>query len=542
MNNFKKFVTYFWLVIISVGVLLGIGLVQNNLDDSIEKNHLRFTGQIKNAPPVVAFTTVAMGSFRGILADLLWLRAHRLQDKGNYFEMVQLASWITKLQPRFSGATAYLAWNMAYNISVTCSSFADRWRWVNEGIKLIRDEALLYNPEDASLYKELGWIFQHKLGNILDDGNLYYKNMLAIEMSKVIGAKPDWKALAAAPADYAAFLKKYPRNEKDPFWKALKKAGFEDYDSFFRKFKEAAGKLPVKFVEALNNPEMVKSLQTYFTGQWLRDKYKLDPKIVLEINNRYGKLDWRLPEAQAIYWATMGLKKTPSHRDLSCERMITQALFNAFKAGKLLALDAKKLESVVCIPNLNVVDSVLKAYEDAYIENNKQSSFRSAKINFMKDAIVILYNYGSFTKAREYYKMLQKEEPGKYRAQMESFVMKQWAEDVRDASSKKATDVISGLIYRSINFMVLGEEDAALANENIARYIYSNYQRFNADIKDRVGLAPFNKIKAGVIDACMTSFPPLMKEILKQKIAEQKQGKKKSVENASGDGKSKSEN
>ncbi|QSH40184.1 hypothetical protein P0136_01010 [Lentisphaerota bacterium ZTH] len=533
MSRFKNSITFFWLLLISAVVLLVVGLVQNKLDDSIKENHLRFTGQIKNAPPLVAFTTVAMGSFRGILADLLWLRAHRLQDKGNYFEMVQLANWITKLQPRFSGATAYLAWNMAYNISVTCSSFADRWRWVNEGVKLIRDEALLYNPEDASLYKELGWIFQHKMGNIMDDANLYYKNKLAISIARIIGQKPDWHKLAAAPADYAGFLKKYPENDKNPFWKALGQSGIENYASLYLKFKENEGNLPAEFLKALNNPEIAKALKIYFDGQWLRDKYKLDPKLILEINNKYGNLDWRLPEAQAIYWATLGLRKTPSHKDLSCERMITQSLFSAFKSGRLLYLDKKDFRSIVCIPNLNVVDSVLKTYEDAYIRNNKQTTFRSAKINFMKDAIVILYNFGSFSKARNYYKKLRQEEPGKYRRPMESFVMRQWAEDVRDASVKKATDVISGLIYRSINFLVLGEDDAALANENIARYIYSNYQRSNADIKDRVGLAPFSQIKASVTEACLQAFPPLMKEILKQKIAEEKQGGKKSEE---GDG------
>ena len=139
---------YFVLVCVTLVLLFGVGRVERRLDNAVAEHHLRFTGQIKNAPPLVTFTTVALGSFRGLVADLLWLRAGSLQEKGSYFEMVQLARWITDLQPTFSGATAYLAWNMAYNISVTCSSFEDRWRWVNEGIKLIRDQAIEYNPED----------------------------------------------------------------------------------------------------------------------------------------------------------------------------------------------------------------------------------------------------------------------------------------------------------------------------------------------------------------------------------------------------------
>ena len=182
---------YFALICVTLVLLFGVNRMERRLDGAVAEHNLRFTGQIKNAPPLVTFTTVALGSFRGLVADLLWLRAGSLQEKGSYFEMVQLARWITDLQPTFSGATAYLAWNMAYNISVTCSSFEDRWRWVNEGIKLIRDQAIEYNPEDPVLYKELAWIFQHKLGNIMDDANLFYKNRLAILITNVAGIKPD---------------------------------------------------------------------------------------------------------------------------------------------------------------------------------------------------------------------------------------------------------------------------------------------------------------------------------------------------------------
>ena len=174
-SKFRTLSLYGLLAVVTLVLLFGLSRIENRLEGQIKTHHLRFTGQIENAPPLVAFTTVALGSFRGLIADLLWLRAGALQEKGNYYEMAQLARWLTDLQPTFSGATAYLAWNMAYNISVTCSDFADRWRWVNEGIRLIRDRALIYNPEDPVLYKDLAWIFQHKMGNYMDDANQYYK-------------------------------------------------------------------------------------------------------------------------------------------------------------------------------------------------------------------------------------------------------------------------------------------------------------------------------------------------------------------------------
>ncbi|MFA6715061.1 MAG: hypothetical protein WC082_08450 [Victivallales bacterium] len=526
MTGFKKLAIYTLTLLASIVVLVGIHYTQRQLDDSIEKNHLRFTGEIRNAPPLVAFTTVALGSFRGILADFLWLRAASLQDKGNYFEMVQLADWIQKLQPRFAGAVSYLAWNMAYNISVTCSNREDRWRWVNEGVKLLRT-SLDYNPEDPNLYKELGWIYQHKMGNILDDAHQLYKNRLALSMMWIVGPNPDWEKLAKAPADYKEFLKKYPETEKNPFWAALKKSGIETYDKLNKAFREKSV-LPEAFLKALDNPKMAEDLTDYFRVAWLYDKFKLKAGVINEINKEYGLLDWRVPESQAIYWATMGLKMTPSHHDISCERMITQALFASFKAGRIMIIDRKNYSTIVSMPNLKVVDAVLRVYDEAYLKNDKQSSFRSAKLNFMKDAIVLLYNYGSFSKAKEYYRMLCKEEPGKYKQGFMAFLRKEWAEDMRDASVKEATNIIGGLIYSSLNYMVNGDMEKAVEHEALAKYLYRKYQKVNASIKERTGLAPYATLKAGMIDTALQSFTPVMAQILREKIKESKREKNKS--------------
>ena len=79
---------------------------------------------LENAPPVLAFTTVALGGFRGLIANALWIRANDLQDDDKFFEMAQLADWITKLEPHFAQVWLVQAWNMAYNISVKFKDFS----------------------------------------------------------------------------------------------------------------------------------------------------------------------------------------------------------------------------------------------------------------------------------------------------------------------------------------------------------------------------------------------------------------------------------
>jgi len=150
-------------------------------------------------PPLPAFTTLALGGFRGFIADLLWLRAERMQREGRYFEIVQLANWITKLEPQFEEVWIYHAWNMSYNISILFSNPQDRWRWIENGIRLLRDEALRINPSSARICRELGWIFQHKIGSDDDIAHLYYKQPWAALMQRAVADPEKLKALRLDP-------------------------------------------------------------------------------------------------------------------------------------------------------------------------------------------------------------------------------------------------------------------------------------------------------------------------------------------------------
>jgi hypothetical protein len=141
---------------------------------------------VAGTPPMVTLTTVMLGGFRGLLADVLWLRATHLQDQGRYFELVQLADWITKLEPHSTLTWGFQAWNMAYNISAMMSEPAERWQWVQNGIRLLRDDALRYNPRDARLHFELGWIFQHKIGTEADKMAPYFLQRLAVEVDALL--------------------------------------------------------------------------------------------------------------------------------------------------------------------------------------------------------------------------------------------------------------------------------------------------------------------------------------------------------------------
>ena len=53
----------------------------------------------------------------------------------------------------------------------------DFWRseHLKNGYELLRDQGIPLNPKSISLYRELGRIFQHKIGGVSDDAHEYYK-------------------------------------------------------------------------------------------------------------------------------------------------------------------------------------------------------------------------------------------------------------------------------------------------------------------------------------------------------------------------------
>ncbi|MFI4861156.1 MAG: hypothetical protein ACIAXF_10785, partial [Phycisphaerales bacterium JB063] len=148
------------------------------------------------------------GSFRGIAVNVLWYRIEKLKNEGKFAEANALARSIVSLQPRFPGAWEFMAWNMAYNISVQCNTAEERWYWVNNGLNLLRDEGIPNNPRSIQLYRQLSWTLSHKMGGRTDDMHWYYKREFAEEWETVLFApmpgrdpKPVGNRLAH-PADW----------------------------------------------------------------------------------------------------------------------------------------------------------------------------------------------------------------------------------------------------------------------------------------------------------------------------------------------------
>jgi len=453
------------LLILAALCLVGSGWVQRSLNKDRDTLGLTRSQPLDNAPPVLALTTVALGGFRGLISNLLWIRANDLQENGKYFEMAQLASWITKLEPGFAQVWAVQAWNMAYNISVKFKDnppgdYSDRWRWVRSGIELMRDEGLRYNPNNALMYSELSWLFYHKMGDNLDDGNMFYKQQWAAEMAAVLGDtnRPNFDALINPQTD----------------------------DERAR-------------------------------AETLRTRYKMDPELMKEVNQKYGPLEWRLPEAHAIYWAAAGLRQAarePGRFDAEdldrIRRSIYQAMMKSFQRGRLITYGEGTLFQFG--PNLDIIPTVSATYEELMNEPDVgiRDGIATAHRNFLGDAVYFLYTYNRIAEAQRWYDYLAEKYPdaqlltgvpGSFARTLtlDEYCFARVNEEISDTSQVRVGAIIRGLIQMSFTLLVFDDDEQAAGRMALARAARERYEYDTTDTGDRIKLPPFEDIKSQVL-------------------------------------------
>jgi len=369
------------------------GVLSTAISAEAGRSQLVYTDVATEGDPPSVGIGIALGAFRGLFVNYLWLRANHLKEQGKFYEAIQLSEAITRLQPRFPRVWAFHAWNMAYNISVATKTAEERWQWVQAGINLLRSEAIPKNPNDPLLYKELAWLFVHKVQGYSDDANRYYKRRMAEEWTFVLGTPPRlpedraqatdemiawFKPVADAPRDLETVI---AQEITDLRAKAFLQADAPDPPSMVR---ELVNKIQVeanlaldlqllrliayqkvyegawysdgslvrladnqqneKLTKLLADPQYADAwnrLLPFVRAQLLRTTYNMRPETMVEMMRRYGPLDWRHPASHAVYWATLGVdrawerKSTTTTETINVDRIVTHGLQEIWRTGKI---------------------------------------------------------------------------------------------------------------------------------------------------------------------------------------------------------------
>ncbi len=530
-------VVLFTCIVLAVVLLIIAGARLDYINSQRQKMKLIINEPLENAPPSLAFATVAMGAFRGLVVDALWIRADNLKEQGQFFDAKQLAEWITILQPRFAAVWEFQAWNMAYNISVAIPATQpdQRWRWVKNGFELLRDQGIPLNPRSIELYRELARFFQHKIGGVSDDAHKYYKVQLALTMEPLLDPADNeyFEALAKTPAKWQQIVED---TDVAGLISALKAA-----DEAFA--QADAGKFVVSYLALRQNPKRFKppAIETidnfrgttalekfdiFARAYYLRNTLKLDPVLMQQLNKTYGPvdfsdpnkhlpLDWRHPDSHAIYWGVKGLKEIAKdeNREISMtetntDRIVSHSLADLFRYGKIFLYDVpietpednslqieQRTEKVIYLrPDLRMFKSyndammaVLEKYKSP-VDDGSYKSLQDGHRNMLKNAVFMFYQTGHITAAQQIYDQMRKLYPfEEFKVPLSVFARNRFREELEGIGIFDAQEQTAALLRESYFRYAMRDDDAAFGSEKLAQEVWDKYQQEYPD-ENRVDL------------------------------------------------------
>ncbi len=451
--------------VVMLVLLAGSGVAGTSIAESSGKHRLVYADTAaENDSPEVAMG-IAMGAFRGVFVNMLWIRANRLQEEGKYYEAIELAKTITKLQPRFPRVWVFQAWNLAYNISVATQTPEERWQWVDAGVRLLREEGIPQNPNDMLLHKELSWIFLHKIQGVTDDANQYYKRKVAEEWTVVLGPPPppspemrtreaamaaygDWLGVvASAPDSVEGAINREPLvaeligaleslfGSETPLDTLRRYAIHEELhrknlsDDRLGGYLGLEGDEEIQRIQTLSrlmhDPQLEPAWDVYIAylrKRVLLDQFHMDPSTMERYTREFGPLDWRHPAAHSLYWARLGVERglgrveeqNKSDYDFTnTDRLVMQSIQELFRSSELyfdfLEFEQGRYAYYMAMPNTFFIDAYGEQLEDVATRGGIATSMKRTYTNyaagfenFLQDAILHYYRRGQIDKAIEY--------------------------------------------------------------------------------------------------------------------------------------------
>ncbi len=449
--------------------LLGSGVLTTAIASSQGRHELVYTDRAEDGDPPQVALGIAMGAFRGIFVNILWLQATAAKEEGRFYESIELASMITKLQPRLAEVWTFHAWNMAYNISVTTHTPEERWQWVQAGLNLLRKEGLVANPNNMHMHKELGWMLLHKVAGYTDDANQYYKRQFAYKWHNILGPAPtinpderDRASVINLYADWIQQIVDAPNTrsqlrelnstadqiarqfESDFGINAQLGSNTKANEEFLRRYQldiemVKAGK-EWKFKDAGPKTKLMHAMRAKYTNEqdWtdlanfirkdlLIREYNMEPVRMVQQVHKFGPIDWRVPSAHSLYWSSRGtdvgrMEVSARNRTaldfLNAYRIVMQSVQNLWRHGNMyfnyLDVHENRAAYYQSVPNVYFVPSygamlheIVNASGIYEADHKPYRQYAVGYENFLRDAIRFFYRRGDTARANFWFEKLR---------------------------------------------------------------------------------------------------------------------------------------
>jgi len=160
-----------------IGMLLALAPVQEaihkarpDLFDPNRRTRRVSAISVGPTPAVIA----ALGGFRTVAADLLWLKAEDVWHGGSWWALLPMLETITQLDPHFALAWKVYGWHCAYNLHAESRTAIDKHYWLQKGIEVL-ERAVDANPKSWDIAFELGWTYFDRLHQLYQAAEWFYR-------------------------------------------------------------------------------------------------------------------------------------------------------------------------------------------------------------------------------------------------------------------------------------------------------------------------------------------------------------------------------
>ena len=421
---------------------------------------------LAGAPPAYILADSLLGGFRSFLISALWMRAQNMKQQGEFFEMVDIYKMISTMEPNYPASWANMAWDLSYNVAAEFDEDPhERLYWVFRGVSMLRDEAIRHNPRSALLYYELSWIFYNKATNSVDPAFPLYRQFLAMQVGRILlgtGDSQSLREIIATAAQYPDAGAFYAREEVRRLTQELRAHGYDIANDAIRIAALNPPELE-KILAPKANMELLRTAMLLEMNRRLRTDLNMSPELMLELNTRFTDIDWRLPQAHALYWSWLGnrhqLEEDPQYTNLRFERMIYFSLIQlAHMGGGIVTEDGM----VIAPPNPQALDKVIEYMEDL-LERKKDvpgmDGVRSAFENFLRVAVFNFYFEDDRLNAERVRQRLVKFSgyPDKYGGTLTQFIQKELPDFVDGMTPDRSMMLLVSFCNRAYWYLANGD-------------------------------------------------------------------------------------
>jgi hypothetical protein len=524
----------------------GAGALSTPINQDRRDKNLAASDDLVDLPPEMAVLQAALGTFRGVAVNFVWMRAEDLKNDGKYAEAVDLGKVITRLQPRYPKVWEFVSWNQAYNISVGTHTPEERWFWVRSGIDVLQNRGggVDANPNAVPLYQQLAWIYHHKVGMFQDQYNWHYKKELAQEWNAILGEPPremeayrQWLSRATEAAAREADL---PAGARQAL-AAIREDGLEDPVEILQAYTVPASITPLEestqaetdegepqyaALPARTLPEGLEvsdqdlqAMDAYLRRAAIEsDRLNMDPAAMLRDAEEFGPIDWRHPAAHAIYWSRRALERLDANeaRDATGRTNVRRQILNSLDqlADQGRVVYDPVLDYISYLPDWPFWLSFDEFYQEMLTVDPEGTERRygSGYRNRMDEAVADAELFGERDVALALLDRLRQRYDGeafadRYEKTLDEFLEIQFRETIENPDRARAA--IAALISQGLASRHLQQDDERAA-AMLARSVqlYDGWRELNPDPNDPQyqEVPPFGEFYADAVARFLLGF------------------------------------